>query len=232
MNKFGILAKINFLQNILSYLIAKTNPIVIHNFNKYMIIKKVFFFSAIEKIQGDYFEFGVFTGSSFCHAIRCAKSNIKYDLGLRKTNFYGFDSFEGFGDLPSHDKHDFFQNKNFETNYNKVIKRIKKLLPESKFLIVKGFFKNTLNKKPESNLARIIFIDCDTYSSTELALNYIRESLQVGTIIILDDYFAYKGMENKGVYGAFKMFTKNHKLNTRELFSYGIGGVVKIFTKI
>ena len=81
-------------------------------------------------------------------------------------------------------------------------------------------------------LARIIFIDCDTYSSTFSALNYIRSSLQVGTIIILDDYFAYRGLENKGVYGAFKKFVKDNKLKTRQLFSYGMGGVVKIFIKI
>ena len=34
----------------------------------------------IEKIESDYFEFGVSSGSSFCHAIRCAKSNVKYGL--------------------------------------------------------------------------------------------------------------------------------------------------------
>ena len=232
MNKIGILAKITFLQNLLSYFIAKINPLVVHNISKYMIIKKVFFFSAIEKVQGDYFEFGVLTGSSFCHAIRCAESNIKYDSSLHKINFYGFDSFEGFGDLPDYDKHDFFQNENFKSNYKKVVKRVKKLLPESRFKLRKGFFENTLNGKPESNFARIIFIDCDTYSSTEHALNYIRGSLQVGTIIILDDYFAYKGMEDRGVYGAFTIFTKKHKLHTRKLFSYGMGGVVKIFTKI
>ncbi len=232
MNKIGILAKITFLQDFLSYFVAKINPLVVHNVSKYMVIKKTFFFSALEKVQGDYFEFGVFTGSSFCHAIRCAESNIKYDSSLNKINFYGFDSFEGFGDLPDYDKHDFFQNENFKSNYKKVVKRVKKLLPESRFKLRKGFFENTLNGKPESNFARIIFIDCDTYSSTELALNYIRGSLQVGTIIILDDYFAYKGMKDRGVYGAFKTFTKSHKLRTRKLFSYGMGGVVKIFTKI
>ena len=43
MNKIGILAKISFLQDILSFLISKVNPLVVHNASKYMIIKKVFF---------------------------------------------------------------------------------------------------------------------------------------------------------------------------------------------
>ena len=60
----------------------------------------------------------------------------------------------------------------------------------------------------------------------------MKSSLQLGTIIILDDYFAYRGQENKGVYGAFKKFITDNKLKTRQLFSYGMGGVVKIFTKV
>jgi len=232
MNKIGILAKITFLQDILSFIISKINPLVVHNASKYMIIKKAFFFSAIEKIEGDYVEFGVLSGSSFCHAIRCAKSNVKYDESFLDMKYYGFDSFEGFGNLPVHDKHVFFQDENFKSNYVKVVKRVSKLLPKNRFKLVKGFFKNTLIDRAEFKLARIIFIDCDTYSSTKLALNYIRGSLQVGTIIILDDYFAYKGMENKGVYGEFKIFTKINKLHARRLCSYGIGGVVKIFTKV
>ena len=63
MNKIGILAKITFLQDILSFIISKINPLVVHNASKYMIIKKAFFFSAIEKIEGDYVEFGVLSGS-------------------------------------------------------------------------------------------------------------------------------------------------------------------------
>ena len=232
MDKIGLLSKITALQNLLSFIIAKINPFVFHNFDKYLIIKKAFFFSAIEKIEGDYFEFGVFTGSSFCHAIRCAKANVKYDQSLVKTKFYGFDSFEGFGDLADDEKHNFFTNENFNSDYTKVIKRVKKLLPPSSYKIVKGFFKDTLITNSNFKLARIIFIDCDTYSSTFSALNYVRSSLQVGTIIILDDYFAYRGLENKGVYGAFKKFVKDNKLKTRQLFSYGMGGVVKIFIKI
>ena len=99
MSKFGIIGRINFLQNISSYIISKINPAIIHNIGKYFAIKKVFYLSSIEQIKGDYFEFGVYTGSSFAHAIRCAKSHIVFDKDFSKTKFYGFDSFKGFGDL-------------------------------------------------------------------------------------------------------------------------------------
>ena len=227
-----ILSKAIFLQNLASKIVTRINPFVLHNFDKYLAIKKAFSFSALEKIEGDYFEFGVFTGSSFCHAIQCARVNQKYDNTLDKIRFFGFDSFEGFGDLPEDEKHVFFTKENFTSDYNKVLKRVRKILPEDRFEIVKGFFEDTLVKKSNDKLARIIFIDCDTYSSTLYALNYIMPSLQIGTIIIIDDYFAYRGSENKGTHGAFKKFVDDNKLKTRQLFSYGIGGVVKIFTSV
>ena len=93
MKLIRILSKAVFLQNFLSFIVCKINPFVMHNFGKYVAIKKAFFYSAIEKIEGDYFEFGVFTGSSFCHAIQCARVNQKYDNTLDKIQFYGFDSF-------------------------------------------------------------------------------------------------------------------------------------------
>ena len=232
MKLIRILSKAVFLQNFLSFIVCKINPFVMHNFGKYVAIKKAFFYSAIEKIEGDYFEFGVFTGSSFCHAIQCARANKKYDNNLDNIKFYGFDSFEGFGDLSDDEKHVFFTKENFNSDYKKVIKRVRKILPEKRFKIKKGFFKDTLVNESNNKIARIIFIDCDTYSSTALALNYVKPSLQLGTIIILDDYFAYRGSKNKGTYGAFKKFVTINKLKTRQLFSYGIGGVVKIFTAV
>ena len=228
MSKFGLIGKITIFQSAVSYFIAKLNHAVIHNIAKYMAIKKAFYLSAIEQTKGDYYEFGVYTGSSFTHAIRCAKFNEKFDTGLTSMKFYGFDSFEGFGELADSEKHSFYTNINFKTDYNKVFKRVNKILPLDRFELVNGFFEDTLISKPNSNLARIIFIDSETYSSAELALNYLSPTIQRGTIIILDDYFSYKGSRTIGVCGAFKKFIKENNLITRTIFSYGMGGIVKI----
>ena len=40
-------------------------------------------------------------------------------------HFYGYDSFEGFGKLDEKDIHSFYTDINFETDYQKVSKRIK-----------------------------------------------------------------------------------------------------------
>ena len=231
MSKFGLLGKIRIFQNILSHLLAKFNPAVMHNLGKYIAIKKTFYLSSIERTKGDYYEFGVYTGSSFTHAIRCAKYHEKYDSNLSSMKFYGFDSFKGFGELDESEEHSFYTDINFMTNYKKVLNRVKKILPLDRFSLEEGFFEETLKTKPKSKLARIIFIDSDTYSSAYLAFNYVSSIIQEGTIIILDDYFSYKGKKNKGVHGAFRKFVEEKNLNTRTIFSYGMGGVVKIIVK-
>ena len=81
------------------------------------------------------------------------------------------------------------------------------MLTRDKFELVKGFFKETLQGEPKSKTARVILIDCDLYSSTQLALEYIKPTLQEGTLLILDDFFSYKGSADKGVCGAFNEFT-------------------------
>jgi len=64
-SKFGFLAKFDFLQNFASTLISSINPAIIHNVDKYLMLKKVHYLSSIEDLDGDYLEFGVFNGSFF-----------------------------------------------------------------------------------------------------------------------------------------------------------------------
>ena len=191
MTKFGILSKFIFLQDIAAIFVSKLNPAVTHNVEKYRAIQKAFYLSALDQLEGDYYEFGVYAGSSITCAIRCAKSLRKYDAGLAKCCFFGFDSFLGFGEVDNSEKHSFYNDENFKTNYNRVYKRVKKMLTRDKFELVKGFFKETLQGEPKSKTARVILIDCDLYSSTQLALEYIKPTLQEGTLLILDDFFSY-----------------------------------------
>ena len=58
-----------------------------------------------------------------------------------------------------------------------------------------------------------------------VALDYIAPGLQPGSVILLDDFFAYRGSETKGVARAFKEFGKaNPKFQFRRLLDYGYGG--------
>ena len=233
-SQFGFLSKLEFLQDWASALFAGLNPAIVHNLEKYHTLKKVHFLSALEDVEGDYLEFGVFTGSSFCHSIRCCKSLAKLNPKILNTKFYGFDSFAGFGTLEEEDKHPFYTDENFETSLPAVNRRAKRVAGEIKFQLIPGFFNDSLRAGAFQlgiEKSRIIFIDSDTYSSASEALTFCIPTLQEGSFIILDDFYSYRGSEQKGVKRAFSEFIAKSNIKVRHVFTYGLGGVVYVVSE-
>ncbi len=235
--RWGGLSKLVFLQILASNVISYINPAITHNLEKYYAIKKVFYLSTIEDIIGDYLEFGVFEGSSFSHAIRCYLNLKEYMPPNNKNeiNFFGFDSFDGFGKLEDEEYHPFYEDEQFKTSLPFVKNRIEKCSNETNFKLIKGFFEETLSVDPINygiKKARIIFIDADTFSSSYLALEFCKKLIFEGTYLILDDFYSYKGSNSKGVAGAFSKFRKKYNFSFREVFSYGMGGKVFVCSEI
>ena len=207
-------------------------PILMHNLGKIEIIKKAMWNCELEDIRGGYFEFGVYEGTSLYTAVKAHK---KIKSKITRT-FYGFDSFDdGFKYFDKRDEHPFFKEGDFVSSYKRVKKRFSKF---KNVKLVKGYLEEVLTKDGSENLYRddlcaIVFVDCDLMNPTEVALDYVRPILQEGTIIILDDYFAYKGKENLGTCGALKNFLdKNSNIKIREFADYGYGGKSFIVTSI
>ena len=103
--------------------------------------------------------------------------------------------------------------------------------------IIKGFYKETIETKTTKDLnidkARVVIIDCDFKESTRLALEFIKPSIQEGTIILFDDYVFFKGNTEKGEYGAFSDFRKKYpEILFRKIFDYGYGSQAYIAYKI
>ena len=235
MKGFGFLLKLEFLQNWASVLIARLNPHIVHNLAKYYAIKKIHSLSTIEDMDGDYLEFGIFTGSSFCHSIRCFKASQKKNPDMKPMSFYGFDSFKGFGPIDEEDKHPFFTDVNFDTDKATVERRVRKVAGNIPFYIIPGFFDDSLKNNPENlglRKARVIFVDSDTYKSAKAALDFCAPIVQVGTFIALDDSFHYRGREDRGVRRAFCEFVRERNIEARVIFTYGLGGIVFIISKI
>ncbi len=232
---FGILSKLEFLQSFASRFISGINPAVIHNLEKYMIIKKVHYLAAIEDLEGDYLEFGVFTGSSFCHSIRCYRKTTYLRKSSQNMKFYGFDSFSGFGEIQQEDIHSFYTDENFETDKIAVEKRVNKVKQNLHASLIEGYFSDTLAKPAsdyEIDKAAIIFVDSDTYASSKDALVFCNNLVQEGTYVILDDYYSYRGSSAKGVKKALDEFIFNRGCTLRRIFTYGMGGAVFVIDKI
>ena len=80
-------------------------------------------------------------------------------------------------------------------------------VPEKFIKFHGGWFSKTCNKQyaKENSLkkASIIWLDCDLYSSAKDALNIFDSILQNGTIIVVDDWYNFKGHPKRGVQKAF-----------------------------
>ncbi len=234
-SKFSFCLRLEFLQNLASAFITALNPAIVHNLGKYLALLKVFYLSGIEDIEGDYLEFGVFQGSSFCHAIRCCRKLAKINPNLSGTKFYGFDAFAGFGPLKEEDRHPFYVGENFATSLPKVDRRVRKTGKGVVFQLIPGFFSESLRhgaQKYGIEKARIVFIDSDTFGSASQALTFSRPAIQQGTFIVLDDYFSYRGRNDRGVRRAFLEFATESRIETRHVFAYGMGGVVFVVSKV
>lgn len=169
------------------------------------------------QMSGDYLEFGVFTGRSFSAAYHMARS---YGIPMR---FFAFDSFEGIPDSPSdklegftrHDKGTFACDlPTFQKNL------AKKGIPASEYRTIKGYFADTLTQETKKSLgidkAAVVMIDSDIYEAAILALDFITDHLQDGTVIIFDEWFSYRGHPDRGERRAFREWTQKNNIRYTE----------------
>jgi len=231
---FG-LAKINFFQDVISCLMNLKPYALDHNLGKYDAIRHAHFLTGIEAVEGDYLEFGVFTGSSFAHSVRSYKKLGEFNQRKGPVRFFGFDSFEGFGESEDENQHPFFQDSNFVWPVERVLKRASKLARNHgvEARIIKGFFDETLrdSKKYEIEKASVIFMDCDLHDATRRALEFCTELIQDGTILLMDEYFYFQGKAGMTPYGAFIDWCATHQIGHRVIRSYGIGSAIIILQR-
>lgn len=87
-------------------------------------------------------------------------------------------------------------------------------------MIVPGWFEDTVPRFPFPSLS-LVHIDCDLYSSTVTALAGITDSVDVGTILVFDEYHSYPGSEDHEE-KAFLEWQERHRVST-ELIADGVG---------
>ncbi|MCA9353581.1 hypothetical protein KC842_01790 [Candidatus Nomurabacteria bacterium] len=189
---------------------------------------KIFFESCIKRLQaikgediGDYFEFGVFNGSSLGSAYLTAKK-----LGLNNMRFFGFDSFQG---LPSgtDEEHDVLQKGFYVCSFEKMQDCLKRRdVNPDEVTWIKGWYNETLNdeiiQRHDIGNIGIIFIDCDTYSSSKTVLDFLVPMITEPAIVCLDDWKLYDmDIKGTGEYKSFNEFLeRNTHIKAREIKSY------------
>lgn len=189
---------------------------------------RTFFANSIKRLQvikgeniGDYLEFGVFNGSSIGSAYLTAK-----DVGLESMKFFGFDSFEG---LPvgTEDEHDILQKGFYRCPFEKTKECLtRRNVNPDEVIWVKGLYSDTLNDETikEKGIGRIgiVFIDCDTYSSSKAVLDFLAPLIVEPAIFCFDDWKLYDmDIKGTGEYRSFNEFLeKNRHIKAQEIKSY------------
>jgi len=161
---------------------------------------------------GDYYEFGLYKGYTFFTAYRVAQR-----LGLTETNFYGFDSFQGLPPVEDVDKTGgrFFEGQ-FTYNRQKVEKNLRQHgMDFKKVRLIEGFFDDTLNEGLKKDIAArnagVVMMDCDLYSSTRTALDWLEGLITDKTIVVFDDWYSFTEGEELGQQRALKEFQQRNK---------------------
>jgi len=188
-------------------------------------------------LLGDYVEFGVYNGDSLIKSIvefnyfkkwleNQKKSSevwrqevAKKSLLNKEIFFHGLDTFTG---MPDNDEQNYiFKEGTFKSEYPIVFSKLKN--KTNNFFLYKGLFNDCApNLHQNLNLRKIAIanIDCDIYKSTIDALNIIDEYLQIGSIIMFDDFNAFNADNNRGQRKAFNEYRKLTKWKLEPFFDY------------
>ncbi|NQU55895.1 MAG: hypothetical protein HQ513_01590 [Rhodospirillales bacterium] len=176
-----------------------------------LLLSAVRFCNANRPVEGYYFEFGCYSGTTMSMAWH-------HSQHLFDWTYVGFDSFEGLPEIGDQDDQQIWEEGKLaigEAEFRKIVTGHG--MPNDRLLTVKGFYDKTLNaelvKKLSCKKAAAIYIDCDLYSSVVPILSFIKEFLQIGTIIIFDDWFCFHGDPIRGERRAWQEFReRNPKL--------------------
>ncbi len=155
-------------------------------------------------IPGYYFEFGC----NEANTIRMAWDSFHHLFDL---TYVGFDSFEGLPEITAIDQQDIWSKGKLAFAEEKFIRRVVLHgVPAEKLKTVVGFYDTSLTKALALKLlpkkAAVIYIDCDLYASTVSVLQWIPPFLQVGTVIVFDDWNCFSADPQRGERRAWREF--------------------------
>jgi len=164
--------------------------------------------AVFNNVIGDYHEFGVLEGRSF---IRNAKNFLKLldEKDAKTMNFWAYDSFKGLPETsdpyaPSH-----FKKGVYAAPQDVFLSNVEKSgIARSQVQVVEGFYDQSLTdqlvaKVFSNRKVAMTYIDCDIYESTVPIFKFLTNGLQVGSVIVIDDWVRHHAHPKHGLQRAF-----------------------------
>jgi len=206
------------------------NPLFEADLDAAWNFKREFFWCAFKAldfngIDGDYVEFGSYSGMTFRLAFdETRRRNIK-------RHMWAFDSFQGLPHAASSlDNHPRWKEGSMAMGVDEFREICRKhSIPEDGYTIVEGFYAGTLAQMPAKALPTNIalaYIDCDMYSSAKTVLEFLKPRLKHGMILAFDDYFCWSPKLISGERKAFlDVLAGNKKWDFVRYRNYSWGGL-------
>jgi O-methyltransferase len=193
------------------------------------LIEKAALRVTYDHIVGDYLEFGTFRGRSLINAYSAMAATFQNRLTNERSlltaeqeadcqaqwtsmRFIAFDSFQGLPALQGIDRDGAdFRAGQYACSREDVARNLhEEGVDLSKVEFVEGWYNHTCIATTKERLglkaAAICWIDCDLYQSTKEVLNFIKDLIVDGTILVFDDWFCFRGSPFRGQQRAFREF--------------------------
>lgn len=224
------------LKNISSDIYSRIETLEYRSFNRrFYAIEQCADYLVGAQIEGDYLEFGVYRGDTFSHSYKWISTHYP------EMKFHAFDSFQGLPKPKGIDEQNGytsnFHEKEFSCNEQEFLDSIERQgVDLKKVNTIKGWFNDSLNneitKNINLNMIAIAWIDCDLYESTVPVLKFITPYLQVGSIIVFDDWRTFRNHPDYGEQRACKEWLEEHpEIKLSELLSFGWNGIAFTITE-
>ena len=170
--------------------------------------RRAFTALSLNGIDGDYVEFGCYSGMTFSLAYQESRRAGK------QCKLWAFDSFSGFpAQKGLQDDRAIESSMRMELDdFHSICK--KSGIPPSAYEVVPGYYEVTLNSEVStSNLPSNIcmaYVDCVWYSSTLFVLKFLLPRFKHGMILAFDDYYCWSQTKMSGERNACLRLLKNN----------------------
>jgi hypothetical protein len=159
-------------------------------------------------ITGYYFEFG----SHEANTMRLAWDTFRH---LFDFYYVAFDSFQGLPKIREIDRQEIWKEGKLSTSETQFLTLcLKHGMPADRLMTVRGFYDQSLTEELKGRLlprkAAVIYVDCDLYHSTVPVLEFIKDFLQKGTVIVFDDWNCFWADPNRGERRAWREFCERY----------------------
>lgn len=192
-------------------------------------------------VEGDIAEFGTMTGRTAVALSSAFKvmddkrgADTRLDESIRHKKLWFFDSFEG---LPEA-RFDIDKNSHHVATgiwgsgtclgltYEQFNGLISQIVPQEKFKVVKGFFKDTISTVPDGSKFSLVHIDGDLYESAIDVLDSLfkRNMISRGAMVFFDDWNCNQADPDLGERRAWREVVETYKITSSDEGAYGYTG--------